>query len=87
MTEIHNSNLNTWSELDCNKLKIWFEKIKARQRAHHCASYWNNIINRLLTYTSFLISAIISTISLNITNSPSWLLPCIKYYNNFYNNN
>ena len=82
MTDNNNSNLNEqsiqeWNNIECNKLKIWFEKIKARIRAHHSASYWNNIINKVFTYTSLLLSVIISTISLNIEDSPVWLLPAL----------
>jgi hypothetical protein len=67
-----------WSAVQCNKLKKWFEISKARKKAHNCAASWNNIWNRFLTYSSFLISAIVSTISLNIKYTPPWLLPALS---------
>jgi hypothetical protein len=77
-SELEHNILQKWSAIQCNRLKRWFEIAKARKKAHNCAASWNNIWNRLLTYSSFLISAILSTMSLNITYAPAWLLPALS---------
>lgn len=77
-SELDNNIIQKWSAIQCNKLKRWFEIAKARKKAHNCAASWNNIWNRLLTYSSFLISAILSTMSLNITYAPPWLFPALS---------
>ena len=74
----NNEYLNdSWSSVECSKLRKWFEVLKARKKAHSYASYWNHILNRIIKLTIFLTSAIISTISLNIRSTPTWLLPTL----------
>ena len=77
-SEIDSNIIQKWNEIECNKLRKIFEFAKARNKSHSFAAYWNNIIGKLLTYSSFLISAIISTISLNLTDTPIWLLPALS---------
>ena len=77
-SELENNIISKWSSVHCNRLKRWFEIAKARKKAHNCAASWNNIWDRVLTYSSFLISAILSTMSLNITYAPTWLLPALS---------